>query len=353
MSQLLGFSTDDIDFVLLNAATTTSIAAAGFDPTIIKTAISCTSRSQALESHRLYLIDQEWGGAARSDLRFQVRTVWQTTTQNDAGQKNPTILFKDVTGGRDLVRLATAGITTNSNIEHVLQYWNGTAWVTIGALQAVPAGDTTHTITIRLHATAGVIQWHMNGALIASLTGNTIFTASTTIDCISLWQALIRGGGFNTTVNFSEHLLGSYDYQTYGLRDQNLQIDGAGADATQDSGIFTDVNELVLNRATAMTFDTAGDHFSGTLSNPTGTAASSPVMGVRASANVRVGASGPTAAKLYLIVGGNRYYSPSISIAALGIGFVTIAYIWDVNPANGLAWTVADINALEVGIEAA
>ena len=74
-------------------------------------------------------------------------------------------------------------------------------------------------------------------------------------------------------------------------------------------------------------------------------------MGFRVAADVRRGASGPSQVKLYVVIGGTRYYSPAIAVN--GVGFVTVAYQWDLNPATSAPWTVTQINGLEIGVEAA
>jgi hypothetical protein len=220
----------------------------------------------------------------------------------------------------------------------------------------IPAGVgshvlSTHTITGLVADSGGILQWHINGALMTQLLGDTKFTAATTVDYAAGWVPVGGGSGWNTDTAWSQIMFTSEDYMTYGLAVLNLELSGAGADATQDTGVYTDVNELVEDRTTGMTFDTVGDHFSGALADIAGISSGSPIMGFRVAADVRRGASGPSQVKLYVVIGGTRYYSPAIAVN--GVGFVTVAYQWDLNPATSAPWTVTQINGLEIGVEAA
>jgi hypothetical protein len=342
MPTIYGYSNDDVDAYLFNGTIGTNPGAVGFDANIVKTYIGISDNRL---SHRTYFKDQNWGGAARSSFRFQFSLT------NDGNENFPTnapiFLARNLADGRDLFRfLRSAG---NSTQPHVPYYWDGAAWQAVGAGFVIPTAYCVITVEIVISATVGSFRVWVNGALVGERLGNTKPTASADIDCID--QYGIAQTQFSYQTRFAERLLTSADYMPYGLRDVNLAPDGAGSDATQDSGAYTDVNELVLNRSNGITLDTAGDHFTATFGNLVGAAATAPIMSLRLSADVRRGASGPANIKFYVKIAGTRYYSASIPVD--GIGFVGLAYQFDVNPATTLPWTVTEINALEAGFEAA
>jgi hypothetical protein len=343
MPTIHGYSNIDLDVYRFSSTVDTNPAASGFDANIYKTVFSI---SQSSLGHRIYFKDQNWGGAALSAFRFQF-VLWHGGNENLIGNWQPMALFKNLADGRDLFRLMrpTGGL---GNLTFPY-YWDGSAWQSVGAGFIVPTGPTVHDIEIVIADSGGSFRWWMNGALLGERLGDTKLTASTEIDCIDQYGEF--SSQFGWTTKYTGLMLTSEDYAPYGLQNVELQGDGIGTDATQDSGLYSNVNELTLNRADGMTFDTVGDHATLTFSNLAGAVASSPVMGVRLCADVRRGATGPANVKLYVKIGGTRYYSPSIPVN--GIGFTAVAWQWDVNPATSAPWTNSDINALEGGIEAA
>lgn len=343
---LIGHSNDDVDFALMSGTMTT--ASVGFDTALVKTAIQCTSVTT--ESHRIYFTDQKWGGAARSSFRLQVAHRFEVGSFS--GLSGKTLVIKDITSGLDLYQLA---VVPNNSRNLQLQYNSSTTvgtptWVNVGAAQTEPDGVHVHTLTVNIADSGGILTWHRDGVLMASLLGDTKFIGVSTVDCVAFWapSAYAGFGGFSY---WAHTMLGTVDYMTYGLQVANPPIDGAGGVATQDSGVYSDVNEAILNRANGITLDTNGDGFSGTVTDLSGTAATAPIMAIRVVCDVRRGSSGPDEVKLFVRIGGTNYYSPVIPVE--GIGFVAVAYTWELNPATSAPWTVAAFNAVEIGVEAA
>lgn len=63
-----------------------------------------------------------------------------------------------------------------------------------------------------------------------------------------------------------------------------------------------------------------------------------------------VGAPDGQIGELYVSIGGTPYLGSTNALVVSG-SYATISYTWTTNPATGLAWTQADINALKVGFK--
>jgi hypothetical protein len=355
MPTLYGFSNDDLDFYLIAGAARSDVSTWGFNTQVVKSVIYIQNTNQ--ESHRLYLTDQNWGGAARSGIRYQFQHYTeggQSSFSFGTGATGQWIRFWDVAGGREVFRIANASAGGGSDLCQ-LQYASGSTstptWIGVGVSQSVPSGISTHTITIKIHATQGILQWHMNGALIASISGsNTIFTPSTTIDMIGHWCWAGMGASGKYTNVWTEHILASEDFMTYGLRVTNPALTGSGTFNTQFTGSYTDVNERVLNTATAVSFTSASQTFTAILEDVNATFQNSPIMGVRVSSMMRRGATGPQTFKPAIAISGSLYTGSALTIN--GIGYSAVAYMYLTSPSSSTAWSFAEVNAMEVGGQA-
>jgi hypothetical protein len=358
MPSIYSFTNSDIDFFIFGGSIHTSPGTIGFDGTLIRTAINCSFLTT--EGARLYLTEQNHGGAARSALRFQFAHVTNATSSGTAfASFSPGnwVVFKDVSSGRDVFRLGHKNTNNSSSTSTMYLQYNSNntvgaaTWVDVGAGVVVPATRSVHTITIVISDTVGVLTWHMNGALMASLAGgDTKFTSSTTIDCISLWGWGNTGVGAYTNY-FAEFQLTDENFMTYGLTPVDVVQNANGTNQGQVSGVYTDVNDQVVNTGTAKTFDTAGQTSTDTHAGLPAALASSPIMAVRLASYVRRGSTGPQNMKhaIQQIAG--------LSLATIhamnGVGFTTVADIFLVDPGTTLPWTFSGFNASEVGMQAA
>jgi hypothetical protein len=359
MPGIKSYSNDDVDVVFINGGIATNVAAVGFDANVIKSYYFVGGFSSNPEGWRHYLTDQNNGGARVIGVRVEFLVTHDGQPNHNQGTK-PLVMIRDVANGRNLACIAQVNAAGNEGGWFGLHYNSSSTpgtdtWVLVGAAQKIFAGTITpvltHTLTFLMANSGGILTWHFAGALMASMTGDTLVTSSTDFDCISFHQPTNLPGGWSTTTRVAEIKITTEDFMTLGLRVANLFPAAAGAVQNQDAGVVTDINEAVNNRGTAITFDTVGDGASFTLNDLVGTTATSPVMGFRVVADVRRGATGPANVKLFVRIGGVNYYSPSIAVG--GIGYAAVAYQWDVNPATSAPWTGAEINALEIGAEAA
>lgn len=255
MPNIYSFTNSDIDFYLFGASIYTTPSAVGFNSNI-RTAINCSFLTS--EGARIYLTDQCHGGAARSAFRFQFQHYTNATSSGTSfASFSPGnwVVFKDIASGRDVFRLGHKNVNNSSSTSTCYLQYNSNntvgaaTWVDVGAGVVVPAGVSTHTITVVISDTVGVLTWHMNGALMASLAGgDTKFTSSTTIDCISLWGWGNTGVGAYNNI-FTAFQLTDENFMTFGLTPIDLVLTGNGANQAQVSGDYTVVNEAVLNTA--------------------------------------------------------------------------------------------------------
>lgn len=353
MPTIYSFTNSDIDFFLFGASIHTTPSSVGFNSNI-RTAINCSFLTS--EGARLYLTEQNHGGAARSAFRFQFQHYTNSTTSGTSfASFSPGnwVVFKDIGLGRDVFRLGHKNVNnTSSTSTCYLQYNSNTTvgaatWVDVGAGVLIPAAVSTHTITVVISDTVGVLTWHMNGALMASLTGgDTKFTSSTTIDCISLWGWGNTGVGAYNNI-FAAFQLASEDFMTFGLTPIDAPLSGVGFYQQQVSGTYTDVNETVIDTSTTKTFDTAGQKTTDTHVAFPVALASSPIMAVRLASYARRGTTGPQTMRHALQQPSGLTTSSAHPLN--GIGYTTIADIFLLDPGTSAIWTPTTWNATEVG----
>ncbi|AMK19324.1 hypothetical protein [Sphingobium sp. MI1205] len=231
-------------------------------------------------------------------------------------------------------------IYTNSPGVFFAQYWNGSAWVTVGSSWTITSGQTSYAIYLKTGASGTSCIVLTNGTIVAS---GSIGTATVNV------KTLVWGTPDNNLAGyFSEIAVDNANLSLVGCYVETEAPTGAGGDAT-GTGAYTDVDEAVINDADVITFGAAGDRNSFT--SPARTSTLSLVRGVGVAARAKRDASGPQKMKFYLKIGGTRYYSPDITLTT---GFAAYQYVWATNPSTSAAWTSTDANAagLEWGIEA-
>lgn len=224
-----------------------------------------------------------------------------------------------------------------------LQYWNGSTWVQVGSTfnPAVYSSVMTEIVIRFTTGASGTAEMFFNGV---SKAAGSIGSATTNIKSAQFFSPDV-----NATWYFSE---GCFEDGTQGLIGSVVETEAPTANGTDNSdgtGSYTDIDETITNDADRMTLTAAGQKRSFT--SPARTSTLAEVLGVSVAARMSRGTSGPQNMKFYLLIGGTRYYSPTI---ALGLGYAAYQYTWAVDPSTGVQWTAADANAatLEWGIEA-
>jgi hypothetical protein len=109
-------------------------------------------------------------------------------------------LFRFISGGVDLFRIRG----TSTAEQWAAEYWNGSAWVQMGATQT----DTLQSDQLDFHINISNTGWfrvYLNRVLVIDFTGDTLHTAATTINEVQI------GNGTQGFFNWSYFLLADED----------------------------------------------------------------------------------------------------------------------------------------------
>lgn len=268
-------------------------------------------------------------------------------------------------------------IATNANLatDRILFMTNGGVtsqlsirWPTISTLGAYRGNTSLGTATVpepigswvyletyfKVHATTGRAVVRVNGATVIDYTGNTDNAGTGLVDTV-------RFAGqpdANTTFYVDDfYLLDNVDatatqgapFNTFlgDVRVYELSPNGAGTDtqmAASSGANWTCVDEKPYN-ATDYVQGTVGqrDTYAVEDFSTTGN-----ILAVQAVAIAKKTDAGALSLKTAIRSGGNLYTGAT---TVLGASDATIATIHGVNPATSAAWTVAGVNAAEVGAE--
>lgn len=148
--------------------------------------------------------------------------------------------------------------------------------------------------------------------------------------------------GFPDAVYFSEFTVADFDVTD--LQMFKLSPSAAGAD-TDFAGAVASITDD--DESTIISADTAGQKSSFTMQTYTGGDA---VNAYTITTTVKAGESAPGSFKLYLLIGGVRYYGATQPLAVNQT--ITATEVWGLDPSDSAAWTAAKVNAAQPGIEA-
>lgn len=227
-----------------------------------------------------------------------------------------------------------------------MQYWNGSAWTTIGSAFTI-ANDTRvqWDIHARIADSGGIFEWYINSVLASSFSGDTNLFAGSTVSKIAF------GGTFSGT-NFSSLLsqviVADVDTRAMKLATIRPNANGTTGDWT---GTYADVDEVgswsdadYISSGTANQVELFG------MSNLSAQAQTLDPIAFVMTARGRKGASGPQNVQAAVRTGGTDYFSGNMTGVTTSFGnFGQIK--WEVNPQTGVAWTVSEIQAIEAGFK--
>lgn len=258
----------------------------------------------------------------------------------------------ELLGASDSNRIRLVKTTPNgASIEYRVEYWTGSAWVLIGSVFNIASltwyqarfewsgyGTSSGSVSFRIFVDAGE-------APIASGSATGLdFTGLTGIVRIRFTDP--RGGQpsqFSAAFVADDNGDSSYVYTSV--------ANANGAD-TGGTGDFNSIN--TTGGAYDSTFISLGT--SGLRRSVKNTANRNydnrTVRAVAVNARLRRGATGPSQARVYLTIGGTRYYHPTT--LSLTTSFEPYCMVWETDPSTSSAWTLTNAQAasLEWGIEA-
>lgn len=245
-------------------------------------------------------------------------------------------------GGVGIVRLQNTSGPTRT-----FQYWNGSAWVSIGTL----ANSTTQSgvridIHCKIHGSAGEFSIYVNRILQQTLTGNTDFFSATIDQCYaSDW------GQFN-----GRHI---YDFviattDTRRIRVKSGYFTGNSATNTGWTGGFANLDESIQSNYTAADADASVSSAGGQAMSFTKPALGllgldGDIVGVSVSARAKNDGSSADFDLLCRSGGTNYLKSHQRTINTTNTnGYYAL---WATDPNGNIPWTPTAVDAAELGME--
>lgn len=245
-------------------------------------------------------------------------------------------------------------VVDNVGATSEFQYWDGSSWVRIGdtfsfTIAAVfqvrfewsGYGTNSGAISIRIFADAG------EAPLATRSISGLDFTGVSGIARVEVLQIATGGGTAGSVAAFfiaDDNGDASYVYQ---------DVANADGSDTNGTGTFASVNTTGANYdASFISLPNSGNRRSvkNTANRNYG---NRTVRAVAVNARLRRGATGVSQARVYLTIGGIRYYHPSTPLT-LTTSFESYTFVWESDPSTGAGWTLTGAQAasLEWGVEA-
>lgn len=226
---------------------------------------------------------------------------------------------------------------------------NGSTWTEYPFSNiAQPVGTTPAEWTFRIKrdATVGKFQWWIDRVLWYEVTGNTTGYFSTATR--TAWWV----PGSNITTAVSEVVATSSDDPRVGMNCATLSYTGNGAQ-TGWTGTYTDINENAEDTATVLTAASANLESCFTHTSLPALSAGVIVRAVIPSGKWRTAATFPQNLANYLRIAGTNYANAPLPAAIQAVSSVAslLQSIWHLSPATGLAFTEAEVNALQPGMK--
>lgn len=227
-----------------------------------------------------------------------------------------------------------------------MEYWNGSAYVEVNEITPIFAADTLYKIDIQLKLdnSVGIFRIYVNDTLVWEYTGDTIFTAATTVDTIELASGNIVG----TTSDFVFSGLILADEDTRSMVFHQGQATANGAD-TAWTGVYTDVTKLDRNDNTFIESGTAAQLETYVMDDVHTDLAAFVPRAVVLSTRTRRGATGPQNMQGVVRQSGTDFMTSNI--AGINTAYGTRQAVMNTNPATSAAWTISEINAAEFGVK--
>lgn len=269
--------------------------------------------------------------------------------------ESPTVSAPELrlVGASSANRLRMTKLTPGSSgTTYQFQYWTGSAWVAIGSSFSLASSLVWYHLRVEWSGygtSSGSVSYRIfldgGEAVIASgsITGLN-FTGLTGI-VQAAWRAL-RGGQPSRVSNVFLVDNGgdsSYVYNTV------ANANGADADGTGDFNSINGPTGTTYD-STFISLPASGNRRS--VKNTTNRNYNSrTVRAVSVNCRLRRGATGPTQVRVYLTIGGTRYYHPTT--LTLGTAFQSYCMVWETDPSTSAPWTLTNAQAasLEWGWE--
>lgn len=202
-------------------------------------------------------------------------------------------------------------------------------------------------IWFKIHASTGFIRIYHNRVLIYSFSGNTVISGGSTVNGLKIGRNTTSATATRQMV-YSELLFS--DESTIGSRVVTRPLSAFGA-TNNWTGAITNINSASDDDSTFITEDTVGGLFTATSAAVSALVGGDSIKALILNYRANQQASSPvTRIEPTVRSGGTDYPATAVLLTT------TVApyrHQWDTNPNTSAAWTLANINAAEVGFRAA
>lgn len=259
----------------------------------------------------------------------------------------------ELLGAGDSNRIRLVKTTPGSNsTQYRMEYWNGTSWTIVGSVFDLNASATWYQVRIQWSGygtSSGSVSFRVfadaGETLIASGSASGLnFTSLSGIVRIRYTDP--RGAGNSY---FSAAFIVDSGGDTSYVYTNVANADGSDTNGT---GGFGSINSTGSTYdSTFISLPASGDRRS-VKNTADRNYNNRTVRAVSVSARLRRGATGPSQARVYLTIGGIRYYHPTV--LSLTTSFVSYSLVWENDPSTSAPWTISSAQAasLEWGVEA-
>lgn len=263
---------------------------------------------------------------------------------------NSDVFFGVQSSGTTILGVAT---TTTTGLLKLLR-WNGATWDTLATgarpvnsairldmfIEDFGASGRVRVWLSYFNGTAPAVLWLDTGAGVDLATG----TGATDFDGIYACGTDPVTSG-NVAANRISQIIAA-DEPTLRLPLVTCYPNAAG-DVNQWTGAYTAVDEMNADIGDFTETGSAGQLFLANITDlPSGNTLTP--LGVGVTILAAKGATGPTSIKIAIKTHGTVYYGTTY---ALTLAYAGYSYLWTVNPSTGIAWTQAEITALQIGYE--
>ena len=259
----------------------------------------------------------------------------------------PFVTFRGATA--DLLRIVCA-TTTSSSSPLRFEYYDGAAWVQIGA--DVPASENNNIdIQWTISDTVGVFRFFASGVLLLEFTGDTLRAGDTAIESVTFTSA---DEYFVYETSFWHIFIDSVDSRGLNLTQDYAQTNGFYN--TMSNGTYTSVDDYPNNSTAYLSYliaDADGEKFTAPMNTVNTTLASTGVVETVFLTAWGVANAEPALYLKPLVRKASIDYTPGASVQFNATDDLIYGVELAVDPSTGAPWaSVADVQAFEYGWEA-
>ena len=266
---------------------------------------------------------------------FWMTARWQLDNVSYVATNRPIFIFSDGTTRRITVSAEpTTGVLRVFTLNNV---GSPSELVNQIASQGI-ATATLFKIDIQVnYSTTGWVRIYLNGTMVYEFVGNTIASGSTST---SLTKMGFTNSGTSSSMYYSEVIVAERDTRTLSLYTLVPTGNGSG---NQWQGSYTDIDEGRANETDVVSTTAAEQAAFFEIGDiPAGNYA---IQAVKVTAQATRGVTGPANIQIGVRSAGTTTLSPN---KPLDSAWTKVNETFLVNPTTGLAWTLAEVNAMQI-----